>query len=79
MAVLGPPSLTVLVISVDVTLTVKWSKIYSPRSVLTELRSCVKVEVAVLGSPSLIILVVSVNVALTVKGSDTVLTVHALC
>ena len=29
---------------------------------MTELRSCVKVEVAVLGSPPLIVLVVSVNV-----------------
>ena len=30
--------------------------------ILSELRSCVKVEVAVLGSPTLIILMVSVDV-----------------
>ena len=31
-------------------------------SLLTELRSCVKIEVAVLGSPSLTVLMVSVDV-----------------
>ena len=37
-------------------------KLETGRSVTTELRSCVKVEMAVLGSPSLIILIVSVSV-----------------
>ena len=45
-AVLGSPSLTVLMVSVKV----------------SDLRSCVKVEVAVLGFPSLIVLMVSVKV-----------------
>ena len=38
-------------------------KAYKPRvDTLTQLRSCVKVEVAVVGSPSLIVLMVSVDV-----------------
>ena len=36
----------------------------TPNCSISELRSCVKVEVAVLGSPSLIVLMVSVNVKL---------------
>ena len=51
-AVLGSPSLIVLMVSVDV------EKHY----LLSEFRSCVKVEVAVLGSPSLTVLMVSVDV-----------------
>ena len=43
-AVLGSPSLTVLMVSVDI-----------KQHRRTELRSCVKVDVAVLGSPPLII------------------------
>ena len=52
-----PPSLISLVISVDV-------KHHERRRLeISELRSCVKVEVSVLGSPSLIILnIVSVDV-----------------
>ena len=46
-AVLGSPSLRVLMVSVDVK---------------SEFRGCVKVEVAVLGSPSLRVLMVSVDV-----------------
>ena len=55
--VLGSPSLIVLMVSVDV-------KRHSTSMNLcqTEIRSCVKVEVAVLGSPSLIVLMVSVDV-----------------
>ena len=49
-AVLGSPSLIVLMVSVDV------------KQHCTELRSCMKVEVAVLGSPSLISRTVSVDV-----------------
>ena len=49
-AVLGPPSLIVLMVSVDV------------KQHWTNMRSCVKVEVAVLGPPSLIVLMVSVDV-----------------
>ena len=50
-AVLGSPSLIVLMDSVDV-----------KQHRASELRSCVKVEVAVLGSPSLIVLMYSVDV-----------------
>ena len=57
MAVLGSPSLIVLVVSVDV--KQPWTN-----GMPSELRSCVKVEVAVLGSPSLIVL------ELTVKPSE---------
>ena len=53
MAILGSPSLIVRTASVDVNTT---------ELELSELRSCVKVEVAVLGSPSLIVCVVSVDV-----------------
>ena len=45
-AVLGPPSLTVLTVSCGRKATLNCS--------ISELRSCVKVEVDVLGSPSLI-------------------------
>ena len=48
-AVLGSLSLISLVVSVDV-------KQHSNKYTQTELRSCVKVEVAVLGSPSLTVL-----------------------
>ena len=48
---LGSPSLTVLMVSVDV----------KQRS-LCERRSCVRVEESVLGSPSLMVLMVSVDV-----------------
>ena len=50
--VLGSPSLTVLMVSVDV----------KRHGVDTELRSFTKVEVDVLGSPSLIVRTVSVGV-----------------
>ena len=49
--VLGSPSLMVRTICMDV-----------KQRRRTELRSCVKVEVAVLGSPSLMVLTVSVDV-----------------
>ena len=52
-AVLGSPSLVVLMVSVDVKQRLELS---------ADLRSCVKVLVAVLGSPSLVVLVVSVDV-----------------
>ena len=55
-AVLGSPSLTVLMVSVDV------RNIEFKLAGTTELRSCVKVEVDVLGSPSLIVRTVSVDV-----------------
>ena len=48
-AVLGFPSLIVLMVSVDVKATLN-----SNTQQASELRSCVKVEVAVLGSPSLL-------------------------
>ena len=49
-AVLGSPSIIVLMVSADV-------KRHRTRAKMdSEVRSCVKVEVAVLGSPSLIIL-----------------------
>ena len=54
--VLGSPSLTVLMVSVDVKQHWTWPD--------SELRSCVNVEVAVLGSPSLTVLMVSVDVTL---------------
>ena len=54
--VLGSPSLTVLMVSVDV------RNIEFELAGTTELRSCVKVEVDVLGSPSLIVRTVSVDV-----------------
>jgi len=38
---------------------------YTSLIVISELRSCVKVEVAVLGSPSLIALMVSMDVRIT--------------
>ena len=44
-AVLGSPSLIILMVSVKTYRNLR-------RKVTTELRSCVKVEVAVLGSPS---------------------------
>ena len=49
--VLGSPSLTVLMVSVDV-----------KQHRRAELRSCVKVEVVILSSPSLTVLMVSVDV-----------------
>ena len=52
-AVLGSPSLMVLMVSVDV--KQHWN-------IASELRSCVKVEVDVLGSPSLTVPMVSVDV-----------------
>ena len=52
-AVLGSPSVIVLMVSVDV--KQYWN-------IGSELRSCVKIEVAVLGSPSVIVLMVSVDV-----------------
>ena len=56
MAVLGSPSLTVLMVSEGRKATLNCS--------ISELRSCVKVEVAVLGSLSLTVLMVSVDVKL---------------
>ena len=55
MAVLGSPSLTVLMVSVDVKLD--WNMVTE-----SELRSCVKVEVDVLGSTSLTVLMDRVDV-----------------
>ena len=55
-AVLGFPSLTVLMVSVDVKHHVYITKFQSSKAV------CVKVEVAVLGFPSLMGLMVSVDV-----------------
>ena len=40
----------------------KYLGLFDSITLLSEVRSCVKVEVAVLGSPSLIVLTVSVNV-----------------
>ena len=54
-AVLGSPSLIVLIASVDV-------KQHLFESIELELGSCAKVEVAALGSPSLIVLIASVDV-----------------
>ena len=51
--VLGSPSLTSLMVSVDESNT---------QFFLSELRSCVKIEVVILGSPSLISLVVFADV-----------------
>ena len=53
-AVLGSPSLTVLMVSVD-------EKSSTELNFCLELRSCVKVEVAVLGSSSLTVLKASVD------------------
>ena len=81
MAVLGAPSLIVLVVSVDFKKHLKMCESRGGRPGLpvpnspyglcgrketlncsiSELRSCVKVEVAVLGSLSLIVLMVSVD------------------
>ena len=55
MAVLGSPSLISLMFSVDV-------KQHLNKTTVSELKSCVKVEVAVLGSLSLISLMFSVDV-----------------
>ena len=52
-AVLGSPSLTVLIVS--------GRKATLNQSVRSEMRSCVKVEVAILGSQSLIVLMVGVD------------------
>ena len=52
-AVLGSPSLTVPMVSLDV--KQHWN-------IASELRSCVKVQVAVLGSPSLTVPMVSLAV-----------------
>ena len=71
--VLGSPSLIVLVVSVNFQLCEsRGGRPNSPyifcgrkatlKCSISELRSCVKVEVAVLGSPSLIVLTVSVDV-----------------
>ena len=61
-AVLGSPSLTVLMVYVDV--KQQWRR----RRRTSELRSCVKMEVAVLGSPSLIVLrTLSVDVKLRLR------------
>ena len=57
MAVLGSPFLIILMVSVEV----KHQFTYLLTVIFTELRSCVKVEVAVLGSPSLINIIVSVD------------------
>ena len=56
-AVLSTPSLTVLMVSVDVK-----RHLTSVNLCHREVRSCVKVEVAILGSPSLTVLMVSVDV-----------------
>ena len=119
MAVLGPPSLTVLVVSVNIKPPLKVTielrscvkvpnspyglcgrkatfeghyrvqelcegpyglcgrKIKPHLKVTTELRSCVKVELAVLGSTSLSVLLVSVDVKQHLKKS--IETVHSLC
>ena len=55
-ALLGSPSLIVLIVFMDVKQPLK------KKSQTSLLRSCVKVKVAILGSPSLIILMVSVEV-----------------
>ena len=55
--VLSSPSLTVLMVSVDV-----MHHVYLLTMKQSELRSCVKVEMAILGSPSLIVRSVSVDV-----------------
>ena len=59
-ALLGSPSLIVLMVFVDVKQPLK------KKSQTSQLRSYVKVEVALLGSPSLIVLMVSVA-TLTLK------------
>ena len=53
-AVLGSPSLTVPMVSVDVNT--------DPEFIGSEFSSCVKAEAAVLGSPSLVVPTVSVDV-----------------
>ena len=58
-AVLGCPSLIVLMVSVDIKQHLKKKK---KKTRTSERRSCAKVEVAVLGCPSLIVLMVSVDV-----------------
>ena len=54
-AVLGSPSLIVLMVSVD-------EEQHELEQSTPELRSCVKVEVAVLGTPSQIVFMVSVDI-----------------
>ena len=58
MAVLGSPSLIVLMVSVDV----KQHLNLNTSGTTAEFRSCVKVEEDVLGSPPLTVLMVSVDV-----------------
>ena len=68
-AVLGSPSLIILMVSVDVKQHLKKNHLN------LEFKSCVKVEVAVLDSPSLTVRTVSVDV----KQHSTVFMVQELC